>query len=524
MKFERTQNATKNIIAGVSLKLYQIIVPFLMRTVMIYTLGIQYLGLNTLFSSVLQVLNLAELGVGSAMVYSMYRPIVENDRKKICALLQLYRLYYRIIGCAILVIGLAILPFIPNLVKGDVPDGINLYVLYLLNLLATVCTYLLYAYKSSLFMAHQRNDVISKVTFAVNTVQYLVQAALLLLFKNYYAYLIVSLVCGIAVNLVVALCASKTYPFYRPEGRLPSDEIRAINRKVRDLFTSKVGSVIVDSADTIVISAFLGLTVLAVYQNYFYILSSIAGFIAIIFTSCSAGIGNSLIVETEAKNFHDLKKFTFIIMWISGFCTAAMLCLYQPFMEIWVGSEYCLDYSIVICLGVYFYVLEINRLLNIYKDAAGLWHEDRWRPLVTALSNLAMNLLTVQFWGLYGVILSTVLSTLFIGMPWLLHNIFTTLFDRKRLSGYLRTLTGYTVVTAAICIVTCLVCSIPHWSAWPTFFFRAGVCVVLPNLLYLVIFARSPEFADSLLLADKITKGRIPPLAEFARKASGDGQ
>ena len=120
MKFERTQNATKNIIAGVSLKLYQIIVPFLMRTVMIYTLGIQYLGLNTLFSSVLQVLNLAELGVGSAMVYSMYRPIVENDRKKICALLQLYRLYYRIIGCAILVIGLAILPFIPNLVKRDV--------------------------------------------------------------------------------------------------------------------------------------------------------------------------------------------------------------------------------------------------------------------------------------------------------------------------------------------------------------------------------------------------------------------
>lgn len=518
MKFERTQNAVKNIIAGVALKLYQIVVPFLMRTVMIYTLGMEYLGLNSLFASVLQVLNLAELGVGSAMVYSMYRPIVNSDEDKICALLQLYRTYYRAIGCSIFALGLLILPLIPHLVQGPLPADVNLYVLYLLNLAATVCSYLLYAYKSSLFQAHQRSDIISTTTFAVSTVQYLLQAAVLFALHNYYAYLIIGLVMSTAVNLIIARRADKEYPRYRPGGRLADAERQTINRKVRDLFTSKVGTVIVDSADTIVISAFLGLTVLAIYQNYFYILSSIAGFIAIVFSSCSAGIGNSLIVESKEKNYGDLKKFTFIILWISGFCTACLLCLYQPFMELWVGPDYCLEFNVVICLCIYFFVLEINRLLNVYKDAAGLWHKDRWRPLVTALTNLTMNLLTVQVWGLYGVILSTVISTLCIGMPWLLHNIFTLLFEPQRLPDYLKTLARYTAATLLICVATWLVCTIPAWNALPTLFYRAAVCMVMPNALYLALFARTPEFWQSLQLANTITKGHIPLLANLIQR------
>ena len=518
MKFERTRNATKNIVFGILLKLYQIIVPFLMRTVMIYTLGIEYLGLNSLFTSILQVLNLAELGVGSAMVYSMYRPIVDNDEVKICALLQLYRTYYRVIGCVILVLGLAILPLLPHLISGELPDGINLYVLYLLNLASTVCSYLLYAYKTSLFQAHQRTDIISKVTFAVSTIQYLLQIAVLFLFRNYYAYLIIGLLMGTIVNLIVAWRAARVYPRYFPHGKLGDSERRTINHKVRDLFTSKVGTVIVDSADTIVISAFLGLTVLAVYQNYFYILSSVAGFIAIIFSSCSAGIGNSLIVETKEKNYHDLKKFTFIIMWISGVCTACLLCLYQPFMELWVGREYCLEFNVVIYFCIYFYVLEINRLLNMYKDSAGLWHEDRWRPLVTAMTNLTMNLLTVQVWGLYGVILSTVLSTICVGMPWLLHNIFTLLFDYRKLPDYLKLLSGYTTITLLGCGITYLICTIPHFSLIPTLIYRAVICVVMPNVIYLAVFARTSEFWQTLILADKITKGRIKPLSVLVKK------
>ena len=400
MKIDRTQNATRNIVFGMLLRLYQVTIPFIMRTAMIYFMGMQYLGLNSLFVSILQVLNLAELGVGSAMVFSMYKPIVDDDKKTICALMKLYKVYYRCIGLVIGVIGLILVPFIPKLIHGNVPKGMNVYILYLLNLSATVLSYWLFAYKNSLLQAHQRGDVTSKVTLFTNTIQYALQLVVIIFIKNYYYYVIVALFTQAMTNIVTAVVVTKMYPGYKPEGKIKKRVVKDINQRIKDLFTSKLGAVIVNSADTVVISAFLGLTVLGIYQNYYFILTSIIGFVAILFNACTAGIGNSIITETKEKNFNDLNKFTFIISWIAGFCTTCLLCLYQPFMDIWVKKAgYKFEFSAVIFFCIYYFVYEINQLLNTYKDAAGIWHEDRFRPLVTALSNLAMNLIMVQFWG-----------------------------------------------------------------------------------------------------------------------------
>ena len=197
-------------------------------------------------------------------------------------------------------------------------------------------------------------------------------------------------------NIITAIVADRMYPEYKPQGNVDKKQIKRINQRIKDLFTSKIGSVIYDSADTIVISSFLGLTVLAVYQNYFYILNAITGFITIIFNSCTAGIGNSLVVETKEKNFKDLKKFSFIICWIAGICTVCLLCLYQPFMELWVGKELMLSFYAVICFSIYFFIRQLNGLLNLYKDASGMWHEDRYRPLIAALTNLILNIILVR--------------------------------------------------------------------------------------------------------------------------------
>ena len=343
MKIDRTKNASRNILFGIILKIYQLLVPFLMRTAMIYFMGVQYLGLNSLFTSVLQVLNLAELGVGSAMIYSMYRPITEDDKVTICALMKLYRTYYRIIGLIIAVIGSFLIPFIPNLIAGEVPPEINVYVLYALNLSATVLSYWLFAYKNSILQAHQRNDVISKVTILTNSVQYLFQFLVLWLFRNYYLFVIVLLITQALTNIVTAIIADRLYPEFKPGGKVQKSDIKRINRRIKDLFTSKLGTVVYESVDTIVISAFLGLSALAIYQNYFYILTAVSGFISVIFTACTAGIGNSIVVETKEKNFHDFEKFTFIISWIAGFCSVCMLCLLQPFMKLCVfaGMLFC---------------------------------------------------------------------------------------------------------------------------------------------------------------------------------------
>ena len=189
MKINRSQNAVRNIAFGVLVKIYNLFVPFIIRTVMIYTLGMQYLGLNSLFVSVLSVLNLAELGVGSAMVFSMYKPIAEDDKGTICALMRLYKIYYRIIGLIILVIGLLLTPFIPKLISGTLPEGMDVYILYLMNLAATVITYWLFAYKNCLLSAHQRSDITHKINMIVLTVQYGIQIIVLVLVKNYYIYI-----------------------------------------------------------------------------------------------------------------------------------------------------------------------------------------------------------------------------------------------------------------------------------------------------------------------------------------------
>lgn len=505
MKIERTRNASRNIFFGIILKIYQIIVPFLMRTVMIYFMGVQYLGLNSLFTSVLQVLNLAELGVGSAMVFSMYKPIAEDDDTTICALLKLYKTYYRLIGGVIAVVGIAVTPFIPKLVQGDIPAGINLYILYLLNLVATVLSYWIFAYKSSILQAYQRTDVVSKVRLITESVQYLFQFLVLFLFRNYYFYVIVIVVSQVLTNIVTAVVASKLYPQYKPEGKLDSADVKAINQRIKDLFTSKLGSVVVNSVDTIVISTFLGLKVLAVYQNYYFIMNSICGLVTVIFSAVIAGIGNSLITESIEKNYYDFRKFTFIICFVLCVCCCCFLGLYQPFMKLWVGEELMLSFEYVIIFCVLFYLLELAMVWATVKDAAGLWHSDRFRPLIGALVNLVLNLILVHYIGLYGIILSTIISYVFVSMPWLIYNLFSHLYKQK-LWRYIGDILVYIAVTVICCGVTYFLCKSLNFSGMVELIVKGIICVVIPVIIQALVFCRKKEFKDAIFLVKKMLR------------------
>ncbi len=509
MKIERTKNASKNIVAGIVLKIYQMLAPFLMRTVMFYVMGKEYLGLNSLFYSVLHILNLAELGVGSAMVFSMYKPIAEDDEETICALMRLYRLYYRIIGLVIGVVGFALTPVIPNLIEGDIPGGLNVYVLYWLNLGATVLTYWLFAYKNCLLSAHQRTDVASIVTIITTTVQYGIQLAVMLLTKDYYLYLIVALGSQALNNVVTAVAVSKIYPQYKPRGKLAKEERKAIDGKIRDLFTGKLGSVVMTSADSVVISAVLGLAILANYQNYYFILTSVLGIVEIILQSVMAGLGNSYITETKEKNYQDLKKFTFLFLWLTGICTCCFLGLYQPFIELWLNKKALLSDGVVVCFVIYFFVISYNRLLNLYKDAAGLWRKDRFRPLVKAFVNLTLNILLIKVWGLYGVLLSTVFAVAVVGMPWLFRNLFTYCFDRSLLKDYLKEVIVFVALTVASCGLTWLICLPIQGNLWLEIALRLPVCLIVPNVVYLLVLHRSRQYRPSVQFVDRLTKNKL---------------
>ena len=518
MKFERTKNATRNIIFGCLNNVYLLIIPFVNRTIIIHVMGIQYLGLNSLFSSILSVLNLAELGVGAALTYSMYKPVAENDTVKICALMNLYKKYYRIIGAVIGVIGIILCPFIPNLVKNDLPEGLNLYVLYLMNLFTTVFTYWLFAYKNSLLIVFQRNDISTKISMLVTTVTYFMQWSVLFLYKNYYIYLVVMLGAQVLHNILIAIIVDKRYPDYKPFGMIEKNEVKIINQRVRDMFTSKIGGTIVDSADTLVISYFLGLSVLGIYNNYFYLMVSIKKFISTGLTSIISGIGNSIVVETKEKNYNDLRRFSLIVAWVSGFCSCCFLCLFQPFIKLWLGEKFQLSYSIVILIVIYFYVMEINQLLSIFREASGAWHNDRFRPLVTALSNLAMNVAMVQFWGLHGVLLSTVLSTVFISMPWSLKNLFTCVFNKQDFKKYTLLIFTYTL---AVCIAGAICAFLSNYIFFPsliiTIIVRVLVCFAVSNGLFFLLFHKTKEFSGVLSLINSITKGKVKFLSRMEK-------
>ena len=503
MKIERTKNTVRNITFGAVYRIINILLPFASRTVILYVLGDKYLGLSSLFTSILSFLSLAELGIGNAMVYSMYKPVAENDNETICALLNLYRKYYRIIGIIIFALGAALTPFLPRLIKGEVPPDVNLYLLYFIYLFNTVLSYFLFSYKTSILYAYQRNDVESKIASVVTPASYVVMLGMLFITKNYYAYIIWLPVFTIITNLSRFLYIRKHYPGLTPQGEVSKELRLDISKKVRAIFGAKLNTVVLNAADNIVMSVFFGLTVIAQYGNYYYILSSITGFLGIAYSAMTAGVGNSLKTETLDKNYADFEKFSFINSWLVGWCTICLACLYQPFMRIWAGEKLMFSIWIALQFCLYFYIYMIRKIPIIYKDAAGIWWEDRFRPYVSMIVNVVLNITLSKLIGVSGIILSTVIS-LIISIPWENWTIFKFVFHRSSKRYYLKMLYFF-IVTLIAGGVTFFLCSLPS-DTIPAFTAKMGICVVVPNVIFFAMNFKRPEFKSALELAKGILK------------------
>ena len=508
MRLEKSKNAGKNIIFEFIQNVYGIIIPFIQRTLMITYLGIEYAGLGGLFTSILNVLNLAELGVGAAMIYSMYKPIAEDDENKVLRLLNLYKKYYRIIGIVIAAIGLLVTPFLEYLIKdGTCPKDLNIYVLFLMTLASTVMTYWLYAYKSSIISAYQKNYIGTKVRLEVTIPFDILQVVFIVVFRNYYLYLGCALARVVVNNIAIAYKTNKIFPQYKkPKGTVEKEEEQKIKKNVKDIFLNRVGVVLTESFDAVVISTFLGLTILGRYQNYLYIWTSVIVLSGVVFNSTRAGIGNSIIKDDRKKVFADLKTFTLIIFWIVAIIIAGFSNLYQPFIKIWVGEKNVLQYGIVICLCLYAFVRLLDYLFTTYKDAAGIWHTDRYRPLIAGIVNLIFNLITVNFWGLYGVILSTVVSKFLIDIPWLIYNIFNTIFKEMNVKKYLLHCFNMLICLVVTVCVTYLACCFIKLDGILEIIIKLVVAMITCNLVMCLLTFKTKESKSAKDIVIKIIK------------------
>ena len=491
MKIARTKNTVRNILTGSVSRIINIILPFFNRTVILYVMGTKYLGLSSLFTSILSFLSLSELGLGAAMVYSMYKPIARNDDETICALLNLYKRLYRIIGFVVLGLGMALMPFLRQLINDEIPPEINLHLLYFIYLFNSVLSYWLFAYKNALLQAHQRNDVNNVISAVIIPASYAVMLGALWLTKNYYAYVIWQPVFTIITNLIRSRYVDRHFPHLKPRGEISSELRRSITKKVAALIGTKLNTVVLNAADNLVMSAFLGLTVIAVYGNYYMIMSSIIGFLGIIYSAMTAGLGNSLQTETVEKNYRDFEKLSFMNSWLVGWCSVCLVCLYQPFMRIWVGEELMFPFYVVLELGLYFYIYQLRKIPVVYKDAAGIWWEDRFRPYVCMVTNVVMNILLVQIIGISGIILSTVFS-LCISIPWENYTIFKYVFHRSSRAYYgkLAAYCGSMILGGLVCFWLCSL----FGDGIPALMARAVICVIVPNVIFAALNCRRAEF------------------------------
>ena len=547
MKIDKTKNAKRNIGYGLINKVISLILPFVTRTVVIKTLGAEYLGLDSLFVSILQVLNITELGVSSAIVFSMYRPIVEDDDETVCALLNLYRKIYRYIGFVILIIGLMLCPFLPCMINqnptvgGGIPKGINLYVIYIIYLVNTVIGYLLFAYKTAIPNAIQRMDIVTNVNTITTVITKFFQIFILLLIGKidgqrsiaYYLYLLILPLCTLLNNIIISMLVSRYYPQYICCGKV-SDKIKDdIKIKVVGLVINKVCATTRNALDSICISAFLGLTLTTMYNNYFYIINAITGVILIITSSILAGVGNSVVTDSRDKNYSDMRKMNFLYMWLSGWCTISMLVLFQPFMELWVGKQLMFPFGVVVCFCIYFYVLKMGDIRAVFSDAAGLWWENRYRAVAESIANIVLNIVLVQIWGIYGIIIATLISLFVINFGFGSQIVFKHYFKNGKLWQYYVDHGRYLIVTIAISLITIGTCKILNeligiegWmqgggNATQTLMINAIVCMIVPNFLYFVIYKHTVVYLNSMSWFLARVKGGKRMKAFLLQKSAG---
>ena len=504
----RTNNAKRNIIWGIINKVAHIFIPFIVRTILIKKLGTDYLGLSSLFTSILQVLNLSEMGFSSAVVFSMYKPIAESDYKTIGTILLFYKRIYRYIGIFIMIVGLFLTPFIPFIIKGGWPNDINIYILYIIYLSNTAAGYILFGYKSALLLAHQRNDVELKVTTVVFILQYIFQIGLLYIINNFYVYSVLFLVFTVLGNVLRCIVVNKIYPQYKnPQGELDPEIKKGINKRVAGAFLQRLCAATRNSFDNIFLSMYLGLTTITIYGNYFYILTSIHGFLFVLITSITAGVGDSIARESVEKNEYDLRKFSFIYAWISGWCCVCLLCLYQPFMKIWMGDSLMFPNLTVVFFCLYFYSLTIGDVKSAYTTGAGLWWEGRYRSVAETAMNIALNAILGYFFGVNGIIIATFFSLVLVNFLWGTRIVFKYYFKNISSKRFLIDEVIYAFVTLVVCLITYFsVELIPISESFIQIILRLVLVTLISNMVFLIAYCKLPYFKDTKKLMATLIK------------------
>lgn len=493
----RSSNVLKNTVAGVVQRVVAIGAGFLIQVLYIRFLGIEYVGVSSLFASILSVLSLAELGIGAAITFNLYKPIAEHDYMTMSAYVRFYAKAYRIVAGVILLIGMFVMPFITWVIN-DVPDiKENVYIIYALILIDTVLSYLL-VYKSTILIAAQKNRMVTNIQTLGYVLKCILIVIVLLSCKNFYLVLMVSCVVTVLQNLSISICADKQFPeLKRYKEKLEKKEARKLFANVRAMTLYKVSNVVLDSTDNIILSKKCGTKKVGVLSNYNLVTTNVYNLISQFYMSVSSGVG-SLATERDAKKEYGVfRVLNFVSFWIYGYCSISILLLVQPFIELFFGRDLLFGSTIVLVLVIDFYVKGMIGPMNAFRNAHGLFTQGKYRPLIMAILNIVFSLILYEIVGVIGVFLATILSKLLTQVwyePFLVYrNVF-----KKNVGSYFIEYVKYLLI---LCIgggIAYGVCSlIPFENLILILGLRAIVCTIVVNGVIVVLCRKSEPFKQA---------------------------
>lgn len=501
----RTYNTIRNIISGGISYIFVILFPFLVRTIITYKLGEQYVGLGNLFTSLLQVLNVTELGFASAIAYTLYSPIAKKEYTKIVESIALLKTIYYIVGIVITILGMGLLPFLHLFIKGDVPDNVNIYVLFVMYLVNTVISYFFFGYKSTIITAYQRYDVISKINAVISCVRGIFQIIVLISFSNYYLYTIIIPISTVLSNYLVNFYAEKLFPELNVKVPLSLKGLKTIGRQVGGIAIGRIALMCRNSFDSIIISAFLGLSTVAMYSNYYLIFSSITGMMAVFLNAMAASVGNSLATETIQKNELDHRKFDFYYQMMSGFCTICLFALYQPFMKLWVGAKLTFPWTTMVLFCLYFYVNHLSQIRAVYSEAAGIWWDFRFLTIAEMTLNLLFNFILGYLFGVNGILWATIITALIFSFFGCTKITYKKIFKTSMIP-FIRNNFFYLIVDVMGCIVIHFITKIFDETSVLVFFVEATITVIVCIVYLLLIYLANRETRKMIMDLSLIKK------------------
>ena len=490
----RIRNAKRNIVTGIISRIVLMLLPFISRTIIIKILGSEYLGINGLFSSILSVLNLAELGFSGAVIFSLYKPLAENNEELVSSILWFFKKIYLVIGTGILFAGLIILPFITYVIKGDYPSNVNIYVVFAIYLIDTVTSYFFGGYRTALLNAVQRLDVFNTIRTITIILKEILQIILLLVFRNYYAFVITIPLFSLGLNLVISMYCDKKYKNYLQKKHIDENTKKDIIKHVNGMIWDKLCNVSRNSFDTIVISMFFGLTMVAIFNNYYYIYSAIYTLILIFTGSAQAGVGNSIQTETVEKNYNDFLKFNFLLGWIISWTAICLACLYQPFMKLWVGEKLMFSNTTMFLFCLYFYFINLTCVRDLYFQGCGLWPYAKITFILEALSNLCLNVLLGKIFGVNGILIATITTIIIYNIVSRTHILYKHYFKISQKEYYLKQ-SLYLLITGLAYFATKISQNLLRVeNIYIDFIIKILLCMIIPNIIFFICYLRTNDY------------------------------